>query len=107
MPWLQVSEVKGLWLRGWTMVEGDSAALSNPSELGALRVLQMEGSLSAEQLSLSLPSLRWLRMEGAAAILPQWSLHVQVSPGPWGLCELRLACTGHWGLVCCMSTASS
>jgi hypothetical protein len=80
--WLQVSEAKGLWLRGWQLLWCDSAALSSPSALNELRVLQMEFSTSGEQLCLSLPSLRWLWLEGAAALqahLPHWSLHMNVS----------------------------
>jgi hypothetical protein len=78
---LQVSEARGLWLRGWQLLECDSTALSGPAGLAGLSVLQMECGVPGEQLCMSLPSLRWLWMEGAAAVLdhpPSWSLHIQV-----------------------------
>jgi hypothetical protein len=80
--WLQVSDVTGLWLRGWTLLPADSTALSSPSALAGLRVLQMEGSVAGEKLCLSLSSLRWLWLEGAAATLAQpstWALEIEVN----------------------------
>jgi hypothetical protein len=78
--------VRGLWLRDWQLVEGelvegDDFETPHARALTKVRVLRVNGARAPPHLSLALPTLRWLGVEGAAAPEAEhtWGMSVKVS----------------------------